>query len=241
MSHWLRSDLHQQQCLKSLAQRAPIHLAGGSKRQFGNEIEYLRNLVTAQLLLLPEESVESFDRRREVARDDEGLDTLAEFAVGASDDGAMPNLRMTTERGLDLFCMYLDPARIDDVVNTAIDPEVAIGINVAEVSASPPSPYELLSREIGVAPVSHRHRRTGNGDFTSFSDRHLVIEVAIGINNLQVGAERWQAGGAGLIVNDNVFGPDDDRRGRTGLARHIGSDDTIAYNRSQPLDERCGR
>ena len=157
MSLRLRSDLHQQRCLKSLAQRAHIHLAGGSKRQFGNEIEDFRNLVTAQLLLLPEESVESFGRRRGVARDDEGLDTLAEFAVGASDDGTMPNLRMTTERGLDLFGVYLDPARIDDIVNTTIDPEVAIGINVAEVAASPPSPYELLCREIGVAPVSHRH------------------------------------------------------------------------------------
>ena len=157
MSLWLLSDLHQQRCRKSLAQRAPVHLAGGSKRQFRNEIEDLRNLVTAQLLLLPEESVESFGRRRGVARDDEGLDTLAEFAVGAPDDGAMPNLRMTTERGLDLFGVYLDPTRIDDVVNTTIDPEVAIGINVAEVSASPPSPYELLCRESGVALVPHRH------------------------------------------------------------------------------------
>src|SRR6478672_7712519 len=156
MSLRLRSDLDQRQCRKSLAQRAPIYLAGGSKRQFGNEIEDLRNLVTAQLLLLPEESVESFGRRRGVARDDEGLDTLAEFAVGAPDDGAMPNLRMTTERGLDLFGVYLDPTRIDDVVNTTIDPKVAIGIDVAEVSASPPSPYERLCREIWVAPVSYR-------------------------------------------------------------------------------------
>ena len=100
--------------------------------------------MTAQLLFLSEKSVENFGRRYGNARDDEGFDALAEFAVGASDDGAMLDLRMTTEGCLDFFRVYLDPARIDDVVDATIDPKIAIGVNVTEVSASPPSSYKLL-------------------------------------------------------------------------------------------------
>lgn len=100
--------------------------------------------MTAQLLIFSEKSIQCFGRRYRFARDDEGFDSLPIFAVSASNDGAMLNLGVTTERCFDFFCVYLDPACINDVVNATIDPQITIGVDVTEISASPPPFYEFL-------------------------------------------------------------------------------------------------
>src|SRR6266478_4750070 len=71
--------------------------------------------------------------------DHEGHDALAEHVIGLRDDRDVGHRRMGPQDGLDLDARYVDAAATHDVLLAIDEEEVAVGIEVAEITGEKPS------------------------------------------------------------------------------------------------------
>src|SRR5258706_9779042 len=130
-----------------VAKRPAVDLSGLARWQGLHEVEYLRHLVAAQVLAILEERTKVVLRERGGASDDECLDPLAEFRIGSADHRAIAHAFVSNERRFDFLGVYLDAARVDDVVRPTVDPKASVGIQMPKVAPPPPTIDELLARQ----------------------------------------------------------------------------------------------
>ena len=149
--------------LGDLAQDAPHDLAGAGLRQAGRELDEVGLGDRADLLADP---LDQFLAQRVVAslaghQRDIGVDALALDGVRIADDGGLRHLVVGDQRRFDLGRAHAVAGDVDDVVDAAGDPVVAVLVAAAAVAGE----VETLdrSRNRSARSARGRHRPCASG------------------------------------------------------------------------------
>ncbi len=129
--------------LGDLAQDAAHDLAGARLGQAGRELDEVGRGDRADLLAHPGDELLAQVLARLLAghQRDVGVDALALDVVRVADDRGLGDLRVGDERALDLGRAHAVAGDVDDVVDAAGDPVVAVGVAAAAVAG------EVLARD----------------------------------------------------------------------------------------------
>ena len=148
--------------------------------------------------------------------DDGGDDLLAPLGVGHADHGRLGDGRVGDEHVLDLAGREVLGAADDDVVEAALEEQVAVVVDVAAV----------VGREPAVVG-EHRASEVLAGDLLA-ADEDLALlagraRVPVGIADLQLDAGQRPADGSEAGADRRVVAGEGGARGRRGRARRSSS------------------
>ncbi|MGY3294065.1 hypothetical protein ACVWW5_006730 [Bradyrhizobium sp. LM3.4] len=137
--------------------------------------------------------------------------------------------RMTEQDLFDLQRRDLLPAAVDDVLDTADDEEIAVGVEVAEIAGPEPAVAEgrLCCRLVII--VAAAHIRSAKHDFAVLAARERTASL---IHDRDLGA-RGAADRSGLAQFERISR---DLRGR--LRHAVGFEHGNAERRLQPVEDR---
>ena len=90
---------------------------------------------------------------------DERLDDLADHGIGLADHSGLRDGRMLHQRALDLERPDQVPGGLDDVVGTADEPEVAVGVAPGEIAGQVPAVGKALAVALFLIEIAAEHRR----------------------------------------------------------------------------------
>jgi len=143
----------------ALLERGLGDLARARERQRVEELDPRRHLeVREERRAVPPEVV---GRDRAVG-DDDGLDALAQGAVGEAVDRRVGHARVVVERALDLDAVDVLRADEDHVLGAVRDRQVAPAVDRREVARAEPGPREGVGR--GAADVAGEDRGAADPD-----------------------------------------------------------------------------
>ena len=129
--------------LGDLAQDAAHDLAGARLRQAGRELDQVGRGDRADLLAHPADQFLAQVLARLLAghQRDIGVDALALDVVRIADDGGLRHFRMRDQRAFDFGGAEAMAGDVDDVVDAAGDPVIAVVVAAAAVAG------EVLARD----------------------------------------------------------------------------------------------
>src|SRR5262249_1229957 len=188
--------------LRDLAQEAAADVAGAGPRQAGRELDGVGRSDRAVLLAPPGDHLPPQPFRGMLPRHEGHVRVyaLALDVVRVADDGGLGNLRVSNEGGLDFGRPEPMAGYIDDVVDPAGDPVIAVGIASAAI------PGEIFTRirrkvrlhEAVVVAVDSAHLSgPGIGD-AQISRGDALLHPAFSVDNLGLNAEEGPRCRAGL-------------------------------------------
>ena len=119
--------------------------------------------------------------------DDDCDDPRAQSLVGSADHRHLAHPRVAREHVLDLHRVDVLAARDDHVVDPAVDPEIAVGVEMPGVAGVVPAVADRLGVCVGPVPVAGER----------LVAREVRADLAVGLE-LQPCVERRPAGAAGL-------------------------------------------
>src|SRR6516165_4119248 len=138
-----------------VAQDEFLNLPNGCNRQFGHELDSLRNLPDGQLGLVGQVVPHFFERDFcGILRDDDAADSFADGGIGHADHGHIRDLGMGQQGLFHLSRADVESTADDDVLQPSGNPKVAILVKSAQIAGTPPAlAVRRRGRELGPAPV----------------------------------------------------------------------------------------
>src|SRR5215203_4118189 len=164
--------------LQHRAQRLAVDLANGRQRDVREDPDLARVAVAADAFLRERDEL-ARRRLHAVAQRDECHDLFAVPFVGPSDDADERDCRVLDQRVLDVAREDVEPAADDQILPAVDDVEVAVRVDIAEVSGVQPPVAHRLRRQRRVAPVALHHRRGAAADLADLARRDVLSVVTL--------------------------------------------------------------
>lgn len=144
----------------------------------------------------------------------EGVDSLASKLIGGTNDSGLSNTRMLNQSRLDFSGTQTMTGDVDDVVNTTLNPDVAVLVPSSTVAGEVESwvrAHVCLEVTLVVAPdgTSDRRPRVSESQDT-FNTVALELLAGRSVENDSFDAEEGDGGGTGFGWDGTWEGGDDD-------------------------------
>ena len=208
-------------------------LARRALRQLGHEPHVTRVLVGRDALL--DECLQVLRRRvRTRLQRDGGADLLAQLGVRHCHDRRLGDGRVLVEHLLDLAGIDVVAAADDQVLLAIDDEEVAVLVDLREVTGVEPAAAHRLGRRVGTLPVALHHVRALDDDLPHLALRDLLVVL---VEDLHLDVADRRADRAGLALAVGVVEGCD----RRGLAQPVPLQDLraeLSVERAQHLDRQ---